>query len=459
MDRIDLSEYTCLFSGYTELRIQENKSLAIAFLKGNNVTNVKSASSGVSARVYKNGAWGFASNSQRTDEAIRFVIDSATKNALFLDSREQKMINHFPATSYSSTNDFSTLKPQLSQGQLSDFLKEIDEYILKKYSELSSRSVSLNCLKMEKNLITADGSYAYSMVPLSRIAINLTIEKDGEPVNLGQLYGGLGEFEDQFTSPSSFFPKIDQLYEHLMRKKEGVFAEAGQKTCILSAELAGILAHEAIGHTTEADLVLGGSIASKYLNKSIASPFITLVDFAHTAFGKTCPVPVYVDDEGTKAEDSVIIEKGILKSYLHNKESAHHFNVEPTGNARAYRFSDEPLIRMRNTAILPGHNHLEEMIASIDDGYYLLQTNNGQADSTSEFMFGVTLGYEIKKGKLGKAIKDTTISGVAVNVLKTVDMVSKEFKWLSGGMCGKKQLIPVGLGGPAIKCQIKIGGR
>jgi TldD protein len=459
MDRINPSQYAGLFSGYTELRIQENKSLSIAFLKGNNVANIKSASSGVSARVYKNGAWGFASNSQKTDEAIRFVIDAATKNAIFLDSREKKKLNPLPIASYSSINDFSTQKPHLSQGELVAFLKEIDEYILKKYPDLSSRSISLNCLNMEKNLLTSDGSSAYSMVPLTRIAISLTIEKDGEPINLGQLYGGLGEFEDQFVTPSSLFPKIDQLYEHLMRKREGVFAEAGQKTCILAPELAGILAHEAIGHTTEADLVLSGSIASRYLDKQIASPFITLIDFAHTALGKTCPVPVYVDDEGTKAQDSVIIEKGILKSYLHNKESARHFQVEPTGNARAYRFSDEPLIRMRNTAILPGTDHLEEMIASIDDGYYLLHTNNGQADSTSEFMFGVTLGYEIKNGKLGKAIKDTTISGIAVDVLKNVDMVSQEFKWLSGGMCGKKQLIPVGLGGPAIKCQIKIGGR
>ena len=149
MDRINPSQYAGLFSGYTELRIQENKSLSIAFLKGNNVANIKSASSGVSARVYKNGAWGFASNSQKTDEAIRFVIDSATKNALFLDSREQKMINHFPATSYSSTNDFSTLKPQLSQGQLSDFLKEIDEYILKKIKPKSQGMKNITWAKSD----------------------------------------------------------------------------------------------------------------------------------------------------------------------------------------------------------------------------------------------------------------------------------------------------------------------
>ena len=99
------------------------------------------------------------------------------------------------------------------------------------------------------------------------------------------------------------------------------------------------------------------------------------------------------------------------------------------------------------------------MIASVDDGYYLVRPSNGQADSTSEFMFGVTLGYEIKGGKLGRAIRDTTISGVAFDLLKSVTMVSDDMKWTCAGMCGKKQAIPVGMGGPALKCVVSIGGR
>jgi TldD protein len=144
---------------------------------------------------------------------------------------------------------------------------------------------------------------------------------------------------------------------------------------------------------------------------------------------------------------------------MHNKQSAMEFQMAVTGNARAFQFSDEPLIRMRNTAILPGEDRLQEMISSIDDGYYLVKPSNGQADSTGEFMFGVPLGYEIKKGRLGRALKDTTISGVAFNVLRSVTMVSDDMFWSNGGMCGKKQPIPVGLGGPAVKCRVSLGGR
>tara|TARA_Y100000590_G_scaffold448029_1_gene584099 strand:+ start:1 stop:867 length:867 start_codon:yes stop_codon:yes gene_type:complete len=287
----------------------------------------------------------------------------------------------------------------------------------------------------------------------------LSIEKDGSPISIGNPWGGLGQLEDKFLEPSNYFMEIDDLVEKLKQKANGIHANAGYKDVILDADLAGILAHEAIGHTTEADLVMGGSIAGDFVNQKVASELVTLIDYANTCDGKICPVPVYVDDEGTKSEDVTIIKDGILKTFMHNKDSARHFNVKPTGNARAYEFSDEPLIRMRNTAFVPGKHTLEEMISSIDDGYYLVKTGNGQADSTSEFMFAITMGYEIKNGKLGKAIKDTTISGVAFDVLKTIDMISSDMSWSSAGMCGKKQIIPVGMGGPAIKCKVNIGGR
>ena len=114
---------------------------------------------------------------------------------------------------------------------------------------------------------------------------------------------------------------------------------------------------------------------------------------------------------------------------------------------------------MRNTLVLAGNDKLEDMIASVDDGYYLLSTGNGQADLTGEFTFGINMGYEIKKGRLGRAILDTTVSGVAFDMLKTCDMVADQVKWTTVGTCGKKQAMAVSMGGPEIKCQINIGGR
>lgn len=459
MQQLGLEKYAPVFAGYTELRAHENHTVSIGFLKGNNVRNVKSTISGVSARVYQHGAWGFASSADFTDDSIRQVIKAASANAAFLDRKQNKGKQSLPARPIRAEHDYSTAKPRLTQKQLIEFVKQIDQYIAGKYPDLASRYVSLNCLDMEKLLLTSDGSYSYSLNPRSLISISFTMDKGGNPIELYDIFGEQGQFEDVFGDPSDLYPDIDQLYEQLRHKVEGVYAEPGIKDCILDADLGGILAHEAIGHTTEADLVLGGSVAAKFMDKQVASPLVSLVDFAHHALGKACPMPIFVDDEGTEAEDAVIIDQGILRSYLHNKESALHYGVKPTGNARAWSFADEPLIRMRNTAILPGKDSLEAMISSIDDGYYLIRPSNGQADTTSEFMFGVVLGYEIKNGKLGRAIFDTTISGVAFDMLKTVTMVSNEMKWLVSGMCGKKQPMPVGMGGPAIKCRVNIGGR
>ncbi|NLC32779.1 MAG: TldD/PmbA family protein, partial [Clostridiales bacterium] len=305
-----------------------------------------------------------------------------------------------------------------------------------------------------------DGFFNHSLHPRSYVYVFLTAKgRDGSPVEIFETVGGFGSFDQHFNDPSLMHAKIDKLYEQVMHKAEGVYADAGTKTVILAGELAGMLAHEAVGHTVEADLVLGGSVAGPMLNKQVASPLITMTDFAHTAFGQAAPLPVYIDDEGTKAQDAVLIKDGTLVGFMHNRQSAQHFQMQPQGNARAWMFSDGPLIRMRNTAVHPGHDKLSDMIASVEDGYYLIKTGNGQADTTGEFMFGITMGYEIKKGKIAKPILDTTISGIAFDMLKSVEMVSDEVSWSSSGFCGKKQPMPVGLGGPALKCSVTIGGR
>ena len=336
----------------------------------------------------------------------------------------------------------------------------MDDYVAKKYPDLLSRQIMYREDSQDKIIVSSDASSGHVTYPRCYIYVFLTAESlSGAPVELFHAFGGFGSFEDNFSDVTKLFPVIDQLYQQVMDKREGVYAQAGRKQVILGGMMGGMLAHEAVGHTVEADLVMGGSVAGPNLGKRVASDLVTLIDYAHTAFGETVPLPVYLDDEGTFAKDAVLIENGILKGYMNSRESAQYFGMEPCGNARAWDFNDEPLIRMRNTCILPGKSTLDEMIASIDDGYYLISSSNGQADVTGEFMFGVSLGYEIRNGKLGKALLDTTVSGIAFEMLKTVDMVSNQVQWESSGFCGKKQPMPVGMGGPDMRCYITIGGR
>jgi len=455
-----ISAQKSAFKDYTELRAQVNTSRNVSFLAGNMTTNAQSSAGGVSARVYRGGTYGFASGAEYSNDSIKNVLAAATENAAFMEKHVNKNLPPLPAVKGGKFE--AKIKPDndLPQSVLIDYAKALDNLITEKYKKLSSRTVIANCLEIEKLLAVSDGADSHFYQPRSMIYVFMTADMDdGIPVELYKVFGGFGHFNDHFTDPALLCAELDALYEALMNKREGVFSNAGLCKCIMHPELAGILAHEAVGHTVEADIVLGGSVAAHNLGKQVASELVTMVDFAHTAFGKPCPLPVYVDDEGTIAEDAVLIENGILKNFMHSKESAQHFGAKPQGNARAFSFSDEPLIRMRNTAILPGKSKLEDMIASIDNGYYLVKTGNGQADTTGEFMFSVGLGYEIKNGRLGKAIRETTISGVAFEMLKTVDMISNDMYWECGGFCGKKQPMTVGMGGPAIRCDVNIGGR
>ncbi len=450
------------FSGYTELRAQQNRNRGVMMLNGSLTANNSGTSRGLSARVVKGGAYGFASGTGYGDdiEAIARVVQTATTNAAFLDSHVQRGKPDFPANAPFTRKDGLEQDVPVEQSYLLGIVDELDSYIAERFPTLLSRRIFARVLDMEKLLYTSDGVVSHSYVPRSNVYVFMTTQdKDGQPVEHYKVLGGYGNFLAKFPNAEDLFGKLENQYEQLILKAEGVYAKPGIQTVILDSDLAGILAHEAVGHTVEADFVETGSVGGPMFGKQVASEKVSLVDIAHTAFGNLAPVPVFVDDEGTLAQDQMLIENGILTGYMHNKESALKYGHTPNGNARAFDFSDEPLIRMRNTCILPGTDKLEDMIASVEDGYYFTDMNNGQADSTGEFMFGVPMGFEIKNGKLGRAVKDTTVSGVAFEVLKTADMISDTVTWTNSGMCGKKQSIPVGMGGPAIKVQINVGGR
>ena len=445
---------------HAEVRRQTSRARRVSVLSGKLVTNVYSKSAGASARVYENGVWGFASVNDLSDERVKEILQSARENALLLNARKPKNkgpLGNAAPTVYRAPRPFQ----ETEQKDLIDFAMALDAYIGEKYPSLSSRSAAVIADCIEKELYTAEGGFALQLFPRTYAVVSLSTETDdGETIELFDIFGGgAGYFSDYYRDPADLYEGIDRLYTELMRKREGVFPEAGVQLCIIDSAISGMVAHEAVGHTVEADLVLAGSVAAGALNRPVASELVSLTDFANTAFGEAAPLPVYVDDEGTLCRDSVLIRDGVLVGYMNNLESARHFGTEPCGNARAFAFSDEPLVRMRNTAIHPGKNTLEEMIASVDDGYYLTKTQNGQADTTGEFMFGITMGYEIKNGKLGRALRDTTISGVAFDMLKTVDMLSDTVHWDFAGYCGKKQPMPVSMGGPALRCRVSIGGR
>jgi len=223
---------------------------------------------------------------------------------------------------------------------------------------------------------------------------------------------------------------------------------------ILENRIVGLLAHEAVGHCSEADLVHGGSFLANKVGQKVASPLVTLIDDGRYSSGFGT---MKYDDEGVPTQKTLIIDKGIAKGFLHSRETAHEFNVKPTGNARAWNFEFDPIIRMRNTYIETGDQALEELVEDIKEGYFLKGRLGGQADFTGEFMFGTQEAVHIKNGELKESLRGVTISGNAFDVLKQVDAIGKDFV-MRTGMCGKEQINYVGMGGSSLRTKVLMGG-
>ncbi len=446
----DLRAYASAFQGYTELRVQENRHTVIRLVNGSVVTNEQTRHGGVSARVYQRGAWGFAAQPQVNAATVRHVIAAATAQASFLDAARHWQKGALPQTKAFEQHDWSAKKKRASQTDLIQFLKFVDAYAVKYYARLQTRAFELVCRTTEKSLFTADASAAYTLLPQTALLVRLCLSRNGQLFVFDETYGGFGPFEEHFLHPESFLEQLDQQYEHLLRKAEGRYPDAGLAECVVDSEIAGVLAQIA------ANAVAGGAFARPELNQQIGSSLVTLVDFAHTAQGQQCPAPVFVDDEGTKAQDVALIEQGVFKHLPHNKESARDAAAVPTGHACAADFAEAPQIQMRNTAFLPGQHSLAEMIGSIQHGYYLMQAGSVEAAASGDFLVSATLGYEITHGRLGRAIQDTSIAGTVAALLASITMVSKTFAWRRNRPGGD---LAGGMGGAAIKCRLMVSGR
>ncbi len=222
--------------------------------------------------------------------------------------------------------------------------------------------------------------------------------------------------------------------------------KGGEIPVILDQELAGVFAHEAVGHASEADLVLeGDSILENRIGEQIASPLITIIDdptlheFGYYPF----------DAEGAQSRRTEIIRDGIFNSYLHSRETAAKLGGTP-GNCRAQGYS-MPVVRMSNTFIDNGDAKFEEMLEDVRNGMYLIGSRGGQVNTgEGVFQFNAEKGYLIRNGELTELVRDVSLSGKTLEILNHITLVGNDLK-MTAGRCGKAgQLAPVSDGSPHI---------
>jgi TldD protein len=443
---------------YLETRHHELRKTRMSMVDGNLTGNLRSVQAGVSARAYRDGYWGFASAPTDGVDVRARVRQLALDNARTMAGFGTRPVLALPGGHYRGEQRAHG-RPLLSAAECGERMAALHAHCMARYPGLRSTRVMVTDEHHVKQLHTEGGAQSLARIQRAAVYVVLVGEDDqGAPIELMEIVSGIGSLADIDWSLPTLAPALDRLHEHLQAKRHAVPARGGEQIVVLAPDLAGMLAHEAMGHPCEGDAVLSGAVTADLRDQRVASELITMVDLAHHWNGQELMCPVYVDDEGTPAEDVTMIDRGVLRQFMHSRETAARLGLAPTGSARAYGPDDEPLVRMRNTAILPGTSTLDELIAGVDDGYLLLDTSNGQADATTEFMFGVNLAYEIRSGKLGAAVRDTTLSGSALKVLQNVDGVGKDMKWSCNGYCGKKQPMVVSVGGPALRTRAHLGG-
>jgi TldD protein len=309
------------------------------------------------------------------------------------------------------------------------------------------------------DIVRPDGFVAHDVRPLVRLNVQIVVEQNGRRETGYHGLGGRYLYDDLFEEPT-WNRAIDVALAQALVNLESVAAPAGEMTVVLGPGWPGVLLHEAVGHGLEGDFNRKGTSAfSGRIGERVAAPGVTVIDDGSIGARRGS---LTIDDEGTPTRRNVLIEDGILKSYIQDRLNARLMGVEPTGNGRRESFSYAPMPRMTNTFMLGGKDDPGEILSRAKSGIYARSFGGGQVDITSgKFVFSCTEAYRIENGKLGAPIKGATLIGDGPTVLTKVAAIGNDMALDEGiGVCGKGgQSVPAGVGVPTLLIDgITVGG-
>lgn len=237
------------------------------------------------------------------------------------------------------------------------------------------------------------------------------------------------------------------------------YPKSGKYPVVIDNAFGGVIFHEACGHALEATAVAdNASVFCNKLGEKIASDVVTAIDDGtiKNAWGS-----YNIDDEGNDAQRTVLIENGILKSYLVDELGSMKMNQKVTGSARRESYKYPPTSRMRNTFIDKVNSSFEDLISGIEYGLYAKKMGGGSVDpATTDYNFAVSEGYLIENGKITEPVRGATLIGRGDETLMNIEAVSSNLE-LADGICGSVSgSVPTTVGQPAIKVrELTVGGR
>ena len=343
---------------------------------------------------------------------------------------------------------------EYSDEHLLSFCRSLRDTVSARSENLLNVSVGLYTMETSKLFVSPNKELDqnYSWV---NVMIGVVWQENGKTVT-----HRAGENESTMAAVLEKLPHtVDKLLREAQMLSTAKPMIPGEYDIVTDTEMTGLICHEAFGHGVEMDMfVKDRALAKDYVGKYVASPIVNMRDGAASALSAGS---YFFDDEGVLAGDTQIIRDGILVTGISDLTSALELGTVPTGNGRRESSRRKAYARMTNTFIEPGSDSLEDMIASIDHGFYVCECDNGMEDPKNWAIQCVAkYAIEIVDGKLtDNWFSPVIISGYVPDLLKSISMVSKEHKIVGAGMCGKgyKEWVRVSDGGPSVKARAKLG--
>ncbi len=440
---------------YADIRLEEFERTRIVY-RGNTLEELgKNFEKGGCLRIFNTGNWGII-NFNEPPSSFSRSVEAALANTALIKPRTGKIETVEPkqaTITIKKENDVRSVPLEAKR----DLLSRYNDILLKNKGITSTTAYYEDTVK-QTSFASSDGRIideekVYTGISLSAIA------RDGSNVQTYSKSFGTTRGFDSLLGKENEIEKIAKTALDLLRADK---VQAGVYTIIIDPQLAGVFAHEAFGHMSEADHIYENERLTELmrLGSRFGVPELAIVDDP-TVGGERGSYQF--DDEGIDARKTYLIKDGILAGHLHNRQTAQKMHEPLTGNGRSINYRYAPIVRMSNTFIEPRQRTLESMLDGIKKGLYVVGSRGGMTELEA-FTFSSQYAYLIENGKLTTTmLRDVVLSGNVFETLKNIDAIGDDLALFGGlGGCGKgnQAPLPVSLGGPHIRIKnVVIGGR
>ena len=442
---------------YCDVRAEKQTRNSVLIESGE-IEHVREKSdNGVGLRILKNGAWGFFSiTNPESFDKIKEVIEKTIKNTIYYSERKKTQSRLAPIKINKITKEFPVIiKPDLDS--LVRIGLECDK-IISEPAKIRKSIVNPWFTENSKYFVSSEGSeilqnFSDVVVDMAAIA-----HQSGLTQSVNITEGGRGGME-QITKNNKVQKSAQSISQKASELLDASPAKEEKTTLVMNPDFVSLLTHEILGHPSEADRVMGKEMAwaggawwKDKLGEQIGSEHLNVFDDPTIVESLGW---YYFDDEGVETKKTALIEKGVLKNHMQNRETAPEYGTEPTANMRATSYRFMPLIRMACTCIEPGDWNPEEIISEVKSGYLVSNMKIPSIDM-KRYNWSISSQYaqKIENGQLTDLVRDVIIMGVAPEFFQSIDACGNDFTVRPITNCGKgdpMQSMIMGNGGPTIR--------